>query len=527
MNELETPAHLFQRPLYITGSRAQQNDFLQALEGCPKQVHLDLAAVASFLSFGMVGQERTLIREISRRPWMSHVDDKGCVTLETVPPHGNKTGSDEAIARIFYRLLCDEARRVCHGFSEIYILLSGGMDSRIVAGVLSDLYRAGDISAKPIAITWGFPDSRDVVYAGEMAKILGFEWKNIEFGPETVLENIDATARYLGLLHSPEMLHNMQWFDNIPNSALVLAGSFGDSIGRAEFAGLHLLMLPQKKPSDIYGILKKRFFVAACRDLNNDLDAIHSRGGSETKDYARNEYWMQGYRMRGGLCHALTLINRYANIYQMFTAPEVYGFMWSLHPARRDDAIYGALLENHLPQLARVPWPRTNKAMQGETHGARDDLRSQYHEYTKWSSGPLYNELSSRVDPEWFAELGIFDPRSIERINKLVKSSTERVGRLNDVWLWLAGFRSFFGMLESAGKQVNIPEEEENVEVRDRRSLIRQMGVLAASKSPKLNALLKNLRARQRSIELDRLKRESVRLNPPVEILNDTEICQR
>ncbi|MCJ7603816.1 MAG: asparagine synthase-related protein [Desulfobulbaceae bacterium] len=520
MNELETSRHLFQRPLYRNESGTWNYDFSQTMQGCGENVHLDIAAVASVLSFGMVGEDRTLLKEIIRHPWMSRLLDDGDIVREPLPPHGNKTGTSEEIAKIFYNLLCDEARTVCDGFSEIYILLSGGLDSRIVAGVFADLYHAGDISAKPVAVTWGLPDSRDVVYAKQIASILGFDWEHIEFGPETVLENIDATASFLGSLHSPELLHNMLWFKNIPKTSLVIAGSFGDSIGRAEFAGLHLLQLERKIPSNVYQLIKPRAFQAACTGLNRDLEAIYTRAQGNVPSYACNEHWMQGYRMRGGLCHALSIINRYANIYQMFTAPAVYEFIWSLHPARRDDDIYGALLKQQFPKLARVPWPRTNKALRGATHGAQDNLRDHYHEYTKWSSGSLYKELSSRIDPDWFEATGIFEPQSIRKMNQLVKISHERVGRLNDIWLWLAGFRAFSDYLKSNGKTlvINTDWSDNNPERGCDESRLKKLGIIIASKSQTLSSALKAVRSYKRRIELAHLKRNALRQIPPVKI---------
>lgn len=521
IKELETSRHLFQRPLYRSPDGLWTYDFTEALHRCGEQVQLDTTTIASILSFGMAGQDRTMLREISRRPWLSKVEADGSVLLEAVPPHGFFTGSDELLSERFYRLLCGEARSVCTGFKEIYILLSGGMDSRIIAGILADLYRAGEIQAKPIAVTWGLADSRDVVYAERMAKILGFDWKNIEFGPETVLSNIQATARQLGLLHSPELLHNMLWFKNIPSTALVLAGSFGDSIGRAEFGGMHLLQLPVQMPKNRYALLKPNVYREVCKELNADLDAIHSRAKGQVPVYAKNEHWMQGYRMRGGLCHALCIINQYANIYQMYTAPEVFEFMWALHPARRDDEIYATLLQNKFPALARVPWPRTNRAIRGATEGARDDLRPEYHEYIKWSSGPLYAELSACIDPDWFESFGIFNPESIREAKRLVKASQERVGHLNRSWLWLAGFRAFVEYLEENGKAVRIRQTwPSHMDAGPRKGpLLQRCAIYLAGTTPLANSMLRSARKYKRAKQLKRLKKEVICKYPPIPVL--------
>lgn len=515
--EAETSRHLFQRALYRGPSGNWTDDFAESLNASAGDVHLDLAAIASFLSFGMVGQQRTLLKEISRRPWMSRLSDAGEPVLEMLPAHGFFTESADKIARELYRRLCDEARTACDGFPEIFILLSGGLDSRIVAGVLARLYEAGEIATKPVAVTWGLPDSRDVVYARKIAQILGFDWQHVEFGPEEVLENIEITACHLGLLHSPEMLHAMPWFRHIPQSSLVIAGSFGDSIGRAEFAGRRLLELTQKRPTNAYGLMKSGVFRGACVGLQRDLDEIHARGGPQAPPYARNEHWMQGFRMRGGLCHALTIINRYARVYQMFTAPEVYGFMWSLHPVRRNDDIYAVLLANELPEIAKVPWPRTNRALSGATEGAQKDLRAHYHEYTKWSSGPLYAELCRRIDAEWFEATGVFEPTAIESLAKLVGLSQERVGRLNDIWLWLAGFRSFVEGIEETGRKLVIEADSVDTpqEPRPRLGGLHRLGVLAASRSSALNGALKTLRSYQRKRQLRRLLSKALRDYPP------------
>lgn len=526
MHDIETPQHLYQQPLYKDINGRWHVDFRDAVQGCQGRVHLDVVAVASVLSFGMVGLDRTLLKEISRRPWMSEVSNQEDARLSLLPCHGFSIASDDLIAKRLYKLLCDEARRVCSGFKSIYILLSGGLDSRIVAGILSDLYHAGDILVKPIAVTWGLSDSRDVFYARRIAEILDFDWLNVGFGPETVLQNIQTTARHLGLLHSPELLHHMSWFSNVPSNSLVIAGSFGDSIGRAEFAGIRLLQLLEKKPQNTYELLDNSVFEAAKRVLQHDIDKIRLRGGADAPEYAKNEYWMHGFRMRGGLCHALSLINRYATIYQMFTDPAVYGFMWSLHPTRRDDSIYAQLLTKKFPRIASVPWPRTNKALRGPTDGAMRGLRPHYHEYTKWSSGPLYKELSQRIDPDWFAASGIFNPKKIERIRELVRFSQERVGRLNDIWLWLAGFRTFVEEIELVYGPMVIEAEREipKLEKRTDGSSIRAIGLMAASKSMTFNSICKTIRSYKRSIEIARLARKAIQKYPPVYIDNENDI---
>lgn len=475
---------------------------------------IDLSAITSFLSVGQFSKNRTLFKEIKRLPWLSEPLPGGRFKELPVPNHGFYTGSDNQLAASLFQKLCNEARNVIKHNSNIYILLTGGLDSRIIAGIYSHLYQNGELQQKPKCLTWGFENSRDVYYAKLMAELLDLEWGHIPIGPETVKENIEKCGEYLGLLHSPEMLHSMLWFKNVPSDAMVIAGSFGDSVGRGEFSGLHLLQLEHKAPKNTYSLLNDEVFRIGSAGLHSDLDYIHSRGGQNTMKYMQCEYWMQGYRMRNGLCHALSVINKYASIYQMFTSPEVFGFIWSLHPSRRDDDIYITLLKKNFPDLAKVPWARNNKAIEGDFSNTK--LRPHYHDYTKWSSGELFDYISKLIEPEWFADTGIFRKESISEMNDLVMKSKERVGRLNDIWLWLAGFRFYIDKLKSEGKVITYGEiKTDNQPAPIKKASVKEKAILLASKSKFINDKARILRKKYRDLDLKSKKKEMLSNYPP------------
>lgn len=512
---LETSKHLYQPPIYRLNEGNWTTSYEEVINKS-KKLTIDVPAVMAELSFGQVSQNRTLFREIKRLPWLSKVNENGEIVLEQLPKHDFYTGDNELLAKLLFEKLSNEARAVTKLYSKIYILLTGGLDSRTIAGVFKSLYENGEIKDKPVCLTWGQENSRDVVYAREMANSLNFDWQHIPLNAETVLENVKKCGEYLGLIHSPEMLHSMLWFKNIPNDSIVVAGSFGDSIGRAEFAGLHLLQLTKKTPSNTYHLLKESVFEHFKPELLKDLEEIHARGGHDTLNYMQCEYWMQGYRMRNGLCHALSVINKYARVYQMFTSPEVYSFMWSLHPSRRDDDIYITLLKNYFPQLARIPWARTNKPITGNY--SDKTLKDHYHDYTKWSQGILYSEIKNMVDPEWFASKQIFNPASIEKLNIQVSKSIERVGRLNDIWLWLAGFRYYIDKLENEGKEIffdeqNLGSETEESLNSDDKSM--SAFIYLASKSSSINKMLKSARTKYRKHKLKKIKKYMIEKYPP------------
>jgi len=515
MSYLETNTHLYNRAQYSVMNGPWTLDYEKSIDS-NNNLTIDKTSIASFISFSQILKNRTLFKEIKRLEWMSEPMKGGVSKNLLIPPHGFKTAEVGLLSKLLFEKLCDEARTVIQSNPNIYILLTGGLDSRIIAGVFSYLYNNGEIKQKPKCVTWGLEDSRDVFYAKKMAEALNFEWQHIPLGPEDVMNNIKKCGKYLGLLHSPEMLHSMLWFKNIPSDAMVIAASFGDSIGRGEFSNKHLLYLNHKQPKNTYGLLTSNTYAIESKNLKEDLKYLYERGNN-TEKYVQCEYWMQGSRMRNTLCHSLSVINRYANIYQMFTAPEVFSFIWSIHPSIRGNEIYTYLLKNYFPKLAEVPWARNNKAIKGSYKEQK--LKPHYHEYTKWSSGVLYKDIKELIDPDWFVSKQIFNPYSIKEMNALVLKSKERVGRLNDIWLWLAGFRYYIDELESEGKIIDFKLSTENKlkhVPNNKKFNLKEESILLASKSISLNNNLKKIREKYRELDTNKKKREALKKYPPV-----------
>jgi len=377
------------------------------------------------------------------------------------------------------------------------------------------LRKQGRLKTKPVGVTWGLDNCRDVHYAKAVADIVGFDWKHVSIGPECILENIREGFPAIGGLVPPSDLHRMLWFrDHVGKDALVLAGSYGDSIGRAEFSGRHLLELEYLKLSNPLHILKDEVVVCAKQGLSEDAEQLRRRAAGDTPGYALCEHQMQGIYMRNMIGHVMGIINQYCTLYQMFTAPEVYGYMWSLHPARRDDSIYAALLDNHLPELARLPWARNNKALSGKTVGANPALQKEFHDYAAWCSGPLYDEIKLMVDPDWFDSIGIFNPQAVRFLNQSLSPGSAGLKYMGmkpySIWLWLAGFRVLYNKVIAAGKNIKIDEmpSDQTAAIqfyKGSRSKLRQF----LGGNPVLYRMVSRLRRRW-------YKREAIRKYPPV-----------
>lgn len=460
MSELESSLHLAQQPLYHGLAGEWKNTFTDAVGDCGETLSWDLAAILSVLDFGYTCGDHTLISEVKRQPWLSRIDEHNNIVLERIPAHGRRWKPAREIARKLEHLLCEEAFEVCRDRQQIYILMSGGLDSRIVSGVVARLYKEGKLATMPIGVTWGIEDSRDVVYARVMAEILGFEWIHINMSPDDFLRNTDDISVKIGALVSPVHLHCMKWFENVSPDSLVLAASYGDSVGRAEFSGRTILELDYLSlPSDTFGLIRKQLLSEALDSVASDLKALRNRSYEQPK-YVICEHEMQGHYMRNMINHAMSVIGNYCHIYQMFTRHDTYSYMWSIHPSLRNNDIYMEMLEHLNPKLARLPWARTNKALGGRTSGAKNNLAKRYHRYEQWIGQELYQHLLGYIAPDWFEATGIFDPNGIRRLANEVKRGNNGRGVYGflpyETWLWLAAFRHLAEHLANSGLAVTL-----------------------------------------------------------------------
>ncbi|HUW18215.1 MAG TPA: asparagine synthase-related protein [Sedimentisphaerales bacterium] len=459
MNELESSFHLYQPPLYHAPGGLWKKSFLDAAKDCTARLTWDPAAVLAILGFGYTCGDRTLIHEVKRQPWLSKIGLDNEPRFEEIPSHGRLHVSPPRVAENLENLLCSEALEACGGRKEIYLLLSGGLDSRIVAGILAKLYKEGKLTSKPVAVTWGSENSRDVVYGRMVAETLGFEWVHVTIAREDITHNINETAITIGCLVSPMDLHVMHWFKSVSKEALVLAASYGDSVGRAEFSGRHVLELNCLRPVNAFGLVRDAVLASAYDGVMNDLEALRKRSPGQPP-YVICEHEMQGHYMRNMIAHAMSVIGQYCVVYQMFTDPRVYSYMWSIHPALRSDSAYAALLEKLEPRLVHMPWARTNRAVRGKTEGARPGLSRHFDDYTAWITGPLFDELCRYIDAEWFAETGIFDYHKVKNLANLIRvcKGRELSGgfAICGKWAWLAAFRRMAERLKSLGKSVEL-----------------------------------------------------------------------
>ena len=430
MNIYETDLHLTTTPFYRFEKGIWRPRFLEAVSDVDLPLTFDVSSILSILRFGYCFGERTIFNEIKTQPWLSFVTDNKEPLVAEIPQHNFKWESTSIIAKKLIEKLLKEAEEVCRDKKQIILLLTGGLDSRIIAGILNRLYLEDKLPVKPRAITWGIEYSRDVEYAKKIAEILGWQWEHINLTKEDLYENTVKHSLEIGSSLLPIHLHKMQWFNKFDKNYLVIAGSYGDSIGRAEYSGKHLTELNYLKIINPFGFIRNNVFKIASDGLENDLNSLYQRSTLKYR-HVLNELVMQGFYMRRLINLAMTSISNNCTFYQMFTHPNVYSYMFSLHPCRRNNDVYANLLELLNPSLARLPWARTNRALKGKTMHVNINLKKNYHNYLEWGLSLLDERLGRFLDIEWFESTNIFNAERIKETIVELKQSKNNVNREN------------------------------------------------------------------------------------------------
>lgn len=411
------------------------SDAIQRLGGEPT---LDLAGVVQIINRNFLFADRTLVQGLFRAPWMAALGGDSEWEFSRLPDHGESDVDEEEVAETLFEKLCAEVKSYVSGRRRVALLLSGGMDSRIVAGVLDYLIKEGDVVIDEVlAITWGEDDSRDVVYASQLAQRFGWRWKHYKVDQTILARNIDEAALF-GAEYSPVHLHALPAIRDDLSCDCVLAGSFGDSIGRAEYSGRKVVELSSLSHSlrNVGGMLISDFIPKAKLESRADIGGYRCKFPRK-KEYQQLELDYQIHYMRRMLNPCMSLLSGRAPVFQVFTAPEVFGYMWSLHPSRRNDFVYKHMLRLFRTEVSDIPWARTG-LLYGENGGRPDSLKKKHHIYDSLIRGELFDQISSLVlSPDIF-KLQVFNMASVRRILYWIRREPSGNIWFEEKLIWMA-----------------------------------------------------------------------------------------
>ncbi len=413
-------------------------------------VELDPIALACKACLPYLLADRTLVRGVARVPWVAQLGADHRWTPADLPPHGRETPTRGPFVERLKAELLTETAAYLAGADTVGILLSGGMDSRVVAGAVRELQLTTGQPNEVVAITWGQSNARDVVYAGRIAEQFGWELRHFPLDVTNLSENIETAGRF-GAEFSALHLHAMPRIAEIGDVDVILAGSYGDSVGRAEFSGSRLGELASIVPRllDRFGLLRTSLLREAVPAIRADA-VVSPHLASEPDPLRRHEIQQELHYMRRMLQACMQTMCTNVRLYQLFTAPAVFRLMWSLDPKVRDDEWYRHLLPLFPGDLLDIPWARTGKRYPHED-GAPDQWSSRNNELGTWLRRDLRDLVVDRVNSDVIRGLGIFNDRSLD--NALAawgRARTRSTNALDEVMAWLASLHVFIERNELA-----------------------------------------------------------------------------
>lgn len=404
----------------------------------PESRFLDPAAVLSVLMKNYIIGDRTVVAEVRRTPWMAKPDGSGGWAIARPPSHGSEIASARDVAGKLGALLSQEARKFLDGKSTLGLLLSGGMDSRIVAGIVRLAQQRKEYNGDVVALSWGVENCRDVQYARRIASTFGWEFIHLPLNSELLADNV-LLAGALGAEMSPIHLHAIPLVARQGSLDGILAGSYGDSVGRGEYSGTRVARLPSllSRHHNHFGFLRlatERWARAAL--LRDCLDA--RQAFPQSSEVAFRELELQMHYMRRQLNGCFDVIDNVVPVYQMFTSPAVVAEMWRLTPRCRSDEVYVHLLRSLPGDLLQIPWARTGRIF-GSRGRPIDSLLSKSNHYGKWLRNDCRELILNLISNGALSEMEIFDDRALAWWSRWWSRGTaSRPNRLDEKMAWLA-----------------------------------------------------------------------------------------
>ena len=445
----------YDNPYYIVlnGKIVVEPDFAEALEASKEyegNVTIDPIAIIELLNTNFCLADRTMIQGIYRTPWQAKPNEEMTDWyFAPVPVHGNSDLPEKEVAEELFKRICNEIRSYIGNKKKIGILLSGGMDSRMVAGALDYLKKSGELGDIIVTgLTWGNENTRDVVYAQEICRRLGWRWKHYIVTTDDLIGNISETAAH-GCEYSPIHLHAIPRIrDDNDDMEIILAGSYGDSIGRAEYSGKHVEHLRPiaGRTRNIWMFVYKDVYKELHSHIKDDIELYHRRFPGR-KGNSQNELDYQLHYMRRMLNPCMELLNKKIEFHQVFTDPSVFGYMWSIKPDKRNNLVYKNMLKLFVTKLDDIPWARTGLPFYKED-GIPDNYSKNHHDYQRQIYEIFYNKIDSKSVIARLDKLNVIDTEMFKNwLSYLRKIKYPRLEILEKL-LWLV---SLSEMVENYG----------------------------------------------------------------------------
>jgi hypothetical protein len=433
-----------QYPFYDSANPKKISLDITELLSREKEYTLDIQTVIEISMRMYPLTTRTLFKEIKRYPYIAEYNEisNDFNYLFSLKFSNNGTSDENEATKKLMDLLVEEVITFISNYKKVGILLSGGMDSRVLAGLLNYIQINHIKDLEVIVYNWGMETSRDRKYAERIANLFDWEYISFDNNPDLLRENIYENVK-IGCEISPVNLHAMKRVRDSGKADIILAGSYGDTIGRGEYNGTRIDKAKEVilNPVNKRGIILNEVVSQYESNIKREQKSIYNHINPQFLfDHQRKEFEYHQSHTRRYLTTAMSLIAQKTPVYQLFTSPKVVSYIWSLPLSLRYDKLYWLLLNNLSKDLLEIPWARTGLKFFEDT-GKPDNYTSNQHLYGKWLRSDLKEEISTLVNNPKITNLGIFNQELIEKNLELWSNNHSNSITSLDQWFsWMASF---------------------------------------------------------------------------------------
>lgn len=419
---------------------------------------IDPVGIIEIVLKGYLLDDRTLLKNIKYAPWLQSEKDFNKNEMINLPKHNTLKDDPKKISKNLKEKLINEMFNYVKEKNTVGILLSGGLDSRIGAGILKELQITDKFQGDVVAMTWGLENCRDVEYAKIIAKDYNWEWQHYQNDIEQLKNNFILASK-MGACISPIHYHSINKVNNYENIDIVLACSYGDHVGRGEFSGTSLINLKKLLPKNInkYNVLNRFLVKELYEEVFNDAydyrRSISDRNNIQYREIEQEKHYM--YRKLQYIFNSAEGDYKYR---QLFTDRETYSYMWSIDASIRTDLIYYELLKLLPGNIDKIPWARTGKTLDEKIQDNKSLLKN-HHKYGTMLRGELRGYILDLIQEENIINSGLFNVRVLEHLMKIwPKAKTDSINYIDELFSWMASLSLFVKSNDINLKQ-NIEED--------------------------------------------------------------------
>ena len=349
-------------------------------------IEVDPAGLASMLTFGYHIGDLTILKDVKCLPNACHLECQAGNGHLHIDRYWNYPfgvlepikGTEDELAEALHGHLMSALKRQLRGVNKILLPISGGLDSRTMAGLLHQSGFSGEV----LAYSYGQPSSRDVRYGRAIARKLGYRHVAIPTPVDFVTHSVAEDAWLFDAEWSAELHWAVRFAYRDPSLGdtsdyHVLSGMFGDIVlGSDRFnyrrkAGdiplaadclrtiYYQLNQEYAPPGTVLNLFNAHGATVAEKTLNQIVYATLAPIAQLTPFYAlmRAEFEHRQRRHTGMVAQC---IERDRRTLTPFLDTEVIEFALRIpYDAFYEKKLYAQMIRKHLPGVAAIPYAGT------------------------------------------------------------------------------------------------------------------------------------------------------------------------